>query len=111
MTDLRIIDTGKVSSVLVCTDTDFNTEMEMVKVIVLHAAYFFEQIPKDTATPQTLNHKRQLLDALPTEFDLQTYLAVAKKLNIPNKTAEKQISRFVDVGLLKCSSHGKYCKS
>lgn len=111
MTALRIIDTGEVSSVLVCNDSDFNTVMEMVKVLVLHAAYIFEQLPKDTATQQPLNHKRQLLDALPAEFDRQTYLAVAKNLNIPDKTAEKQISRFVDAGLLKRPSHGKYCKS
>ena len=111
MTALRIIDTGEISSVLVCNDSDFNTVMEIVKVLVLHAAYIFEQLPKDTATPQPLNHKRQLLDALPNEFDRQTYLAVAKNLNIPDKTAEKQISRFVDAGLLKRPSHGKYCKS
>ena len=111
MTALRIIDTGEVSSVLVCNDSDFNTVMEIVKVLVLHAAYIFEQLPKDTATQQPLNHKRQLLDALPAEFDRQTYLAVAKNLNIPDKTAEKQISRFVDAGLLNRPSHGKYCKS
>ena len=96
---------------MVCSDIDFNTVMEIVKVLVLHAAYIFEQLPKDTATQQPLNHKRQLLDALPAEFDRQTYLSVAKNLNIPDKTAEKQISRFVDAGLLNRPSHGKYCKS
>jgi len=42
MTALRIIDTGEVSSVLVCTDTDFNTVTEIVKMLVLRAAYIFE---------------------------------------------------------------------
>ena len=110
MTALRIIDTGEVSSVLVCNDSDFNTVMEIVKVLVLHAAYIFEQLPKDTATAQPLNHKRQLLDALPSEFDRQTYLAVAKNLNIPDKTAEKQITRFVNAGLLVRKAHGSYSK-
>ena len=110
MTALRIIDTGEVSSVLVCNDSDFNTVMEIVKVLVLHAAYIFEQLPKDTTTPQQLNHKRQLLDALPAEFDRQTYLAVAKNLNIPDKTAEKQITRFINAGLLVRQSHGSYLK-
>ena len=111
MTALRIIDTGEVSSVLVCTDTDFNTVMEIVKVLVLHAAFIFELLPKDTATPQPLNHKRQLLDALPGEFDRQIYLAVAKNLNIPDKTAEKQITRFINAGLLVRQSHGSYSKT
>ena len=110
MTALRIIDTGEVSSVLVCTDTDFNTVMEIVKVLVLHAAFIFELLPKDTATPQPLNHKRQLLDALPAEFDRQTYLSVAKGLNIPDKTAEKQIARFVKTGLIIHFAHDKYKK-
>jgi len=111
LTILRIIDTGEVSSVLVCNDSDFNTVMEMVKVLVLHAAHIFELLPKDNTTQHPLNHKRQLLDALPSEFDRQTYLSVAEKLKIPAKTAEKQISRFVDAGLLKRPSHGKYTKS
>jgi hypothetical protein len=84
--------------------------MEIVKVLVLHAAYIFELLPKDNTTIQPLNHKRQLLDALPSEFDRQTYLSVAEKLKIPAKTAEKQISRFVDAGLLVRPSHGCYLK-
>lgn len=82
----------------------------MVKVLVVHAAHIFELLPKDTAVPQPLNHKRQLLDALPNEFDRQTYLAIAGKLKIPAKTAEKQISRFIDAGLLVRQSHGSYSK-
>lgn len=110
ITALRIMDTGEVSSVLVCSETDFSTVMEIVKVLVLHAAHVFEQLPRDnTALPQ-VNNKRKLIDALPNVFDRQTYLSVAKNLNIPDKTAEKQISRFVDAGLLKHPSHGKYLK-
>lgn len=111
MTALRIIDTGEVSSVLVCNDSDFNTVMEMVKVLVLHAAHIFELLPKDNTTPHPLNHKRQLLDALPSEFDRQTYLSVAEKLKIPAKTAEKQITRFINAGLLVRQSHGSYSKT
>ena len=84
--------------------------MEMVKVLVIHAAHVFEQLPKDSATSNQINHKRQLLDALPSEFDRPTYLSIAGNLKIPAKTAEKQISRFMDAGLLKHPAHGKYCK-
>ena len=117
MTALRIMDTGSLSEgegggrgVLLCSDTDFITVMEMVKVLVIHAAHVFEQLPKDSATSNQINHKRQLLDALPSEFDRPTYLSIAGNLKIPAKTAEKQISRFVDAGLLKHPAHGKYCK-
>jgi len=107
---LRIMDTGEVSSVLVCSDTDFVTVMEIVKVLVLHAAHVFEQLPRDNAALPQVNHKRQLLDALPNEFNRQTYLSIAGNLKIPAKTAEKQISRFIDAGLLVRQAHGSYSK-
>jgi len=110
MTALRIMDTGEVSSVLVCSDTDFVTVMEIVKVLVLHAAHVFEQLPRDNAALPQVNHKRQLLDALPNEFNRQTYLSIAGNLKIPAKTAEKQISRFIDAGLLVRQAHGSYSK-
>ena len=111
MTALRIIDTGEVSSVLICNDSDFNTVMEIVKVLVLHAAYIFEQLPKDTTTQQPSNHKRQLLDALPSEFDRQTYLNIAGQLKIPAKTAEKQIARFAKAGLINHLAQNQYRKT
>ena len=111
MTALRIMDTGEVSSVLVCSDTDFVTVMEIVKVLVLHAAHVFEQLPRDNAALPQVNHKRQLLDALPNEFNRQTYLNIAGQLKIPAKTAEKQITRFINAGLLVRQSHGTYSKT
>lgn len=84
--------------------------MEIVKVLVLHAVYIFKLLPKDNTTIQPLNHKRQLLDALPAEFDRQNYLNIAEQLKIPAKTAEKQITLFINAGLLVRPSHGRYLK-
>ena len=67
-------------------------EREMVKVLVQHAAYVFQQFPTDTATKVQPNQKQQFLNMLPAEFDRHTYLAVDQKLNIQPKTAEKQIA-------------------
>jgi len=48
LTALRIMDNGKLRSPLVCSDTDFTIAMEMVKVLVQHAAHVFQQLPTDT---------------------------------------------------------------
>ena len=110
LTAVRIMDTGELRSPLICNDTDFNIAMEMVKVLVQHAAHVFQQLPTDTATKVQPNQKQQFLNMLPAEFDRQTYLAVAQKLNIQPKTAEKQIARFAKIGLINHFAHDKYRK-
>jgi len=110
LTALRIMDNGELKSPLVCSDTDFNIAMEMVKVLVQHAAHVFQQLPTDTATKVQPNQKQQFLNMLPAEFDRQTYLAVADKLKIPAKTAEKQIARFAKTGLINHYAQNQYRK-
>ncbi|MEA4985285.1 hypothetical protein SDC9_38046 [bioreactor metagenome] len=110
LTALRIMDNGELRSPLVCSDTDFNIAMEMVKVLVQHAAHVFQQLPTDTATKVQPNQKQQFLNMLPAEFDRQTYLAVADKLKIPAKTAEKQIARFAKTGLINHYAQNQYRK-
>lgn len=110
LTAIRIFDTGEMHSPLVCSDTDFNIAIEMVKVLVQHASHVFQQLPTDTATKVQPNQKQQFLNMLPAEFDRQTYLFVAQKLNIPAKTAEKQIARFAKTGLIHHYAQNKYRK-
>lgn len=110
LTALRIMDNGELRSPLVCSDTDFNIAIEMVKVLVQHAAHVFQQLPTDTATKVQPNQKQQFLNMLPAEFDRQTYLSVADKLKIPAKTAEKQIARFAKTGLINHYAQNQYRK-
>jgi hypothetical protein len=110
LTALRIMDNGELRSPLVCSDTDFNIAMEIVKVLVQHAAHVFQQLPTDTAAKVQPNQKQQFLNMLPAEFDRQTYLSVADKLKIPAKTAEKQIARFAKTGLINHFAQNQYRK-
>jgi len=111
LTALRIMDNGELRSPLVCSDTDFGIAMEMVKVLVQHAAHVFQQLPTDTAAKVHPNQKQQFLSMLPAEFDRQTYLSVADKLKIPAKTAEKQIARFAKTGLINHYAQNQYRKN
>jgi hypothetical protein len=67
-------------------------------------------LPTQTETPKQPNQKQQFLEALPPEFSRQDYLKTAQSLNIPDKTAEKHIAKFVQNGLINHFSHGKYKK-
>jgi hypothetical protein len=104
---LRIMQTGDFVSPFVCCDTDFQTAMSIVKVLICHAAHVFAMLPRaDTATPS----KTTLFDNLPPTFDRTTYIQIAQRLCIPESTADKQIARFVTEKLLVRQTHGNYAK-
>lgn len=123
LTTLRIMDTKAVSSFplscgeesgvrCVCSDTDFQIAMEMVKVLLQHAAYVFRQLPQvsQNQTPNA-NPRMALFEVLPQQFDRTRYIEVASQLQIPESTADKQIARFCNAGLLVRQAHGSYLKT
>lgn len=107
---LRIMQTGDFSATLVCTDTDFNTAMEIVKVLVQHAAKVFQMLPNAEIATAADSPKMALFNALPAQFDRAKYIEVAKRLQIPESTADKQIARFLNSKLLTRQAHGSYTK-
>lgn len=110
LTSLHIIDTRDIHSPLVCRDSDFNTALAMVKILVQHAANVFQQLPAEAVTSAPKNLKQQFLNELPQEFCRKDNLAIAQKLGIPDKTAEKHIKRLKDSGLITHFAHDKYQK-
>lgn len=110
LTALRIMDDGQLQTPLVCSDTDFNTALSMVKILVQHAAQVYQQLPTEAVSKVPVNQKQQFLDELPPEFSRKDYLAAAHKLGIPDKTAEKHIKRFAISGLVNHFAHDKYKK-
>ena len=111
LTTLRIMDYGNITNPLICSDVDFHIALELVKILIQHAAKVYETLPAQSETPKQPNQKQQFLDALPLEFSRQDYLKTAQSLNIPNKTAEKHIAKFVQNGLINHFAHDKYQKS
>ena len=110
LTALRIIDTGEIANPLICSDTDFNTALEMVKILIQHAASIYETLPLVAEVPKQLNQRQQFLEALPPEFSRQDYLITSKSLDIADKTAEKYIAKFAQSGLINHWAHDKYRK-
>jgi hypothetical protein len=110
LTTLRIMDNGHIASPLICEDTDFYTALKLVKILIQHAAKVFSDLPAEQEVSKRENKKQSFLEALPPEFSRQEYLTTAKSLNIPDKTAEKHIAKFVQNDLINHFAHDKYKK-
>jgi hypothetical protein len=110
-TTLRMFDSGHFKTPRVCSDTDFQTALESVKILIQHTARIFSDLPAEQEVPKQPNQKQLFLEALPPEFSRQDYLTTAKRLEIPDKTAEKHIAKFTQSGLINHFAHDKYRKT
>lgn len=102
-------------SLLICADSDFNTALAMVKVLLQHTVTVYQSLPRhDFYRPRGhrgTNDKRQAFyNALPESFDRFTYLRTAAALNVTEKTAERYIAEFCKAGQLTHPANDKYQK-
>lgn len=112
LTTLRRMDNGKTSGPLVCSDTDFQTAMSIVNVLIEHASYVFSQLPIERAfVSKGKSNKQLFLDALPKEFNRKGYLEVTAKMGLNPKTAEKYLTEFKKAGWINHAEHNKYTKN
>lgn len=97
---LRIMETGEITTRLICEERDFQTALTIVKVLVKHAAKVFSELPAELQYPKRKTLKERFLEALPKEFSRQVYLKVAQTMKIHEKTAEGYIGEFCKKGFL-----------
>ena len=112
----------KKSKRIVCTDIDFQSALDVVKVLLLHTVEVYQSLPRHsyerlaTIAPKGSRQlaeasRSRFLDALPNAFDRPTYIEVAASLNIADKTAERYIREFCASGQLDHPSNGQYLKT
>jgi len=110
LTVLRIMETGEINKSLICNDTDFQTALEIVKILIQHASKIYEALPPETKATKQPNQKQQFLENLPTEFSRKDYLKIAENLNIQSRTVERYITNFVKNNLINRIARDKYTK-
>ena len=71
-----------------------------------HAIAVFQNLPNNNLQ----GIKLSFYNALPDNFNRQDYLAIAKALEIKDKTAEKYIGQMKETGML-VHEHNNYVKS
>jgi len=92
----RILETGDISNPIICTQTDYQTALDIAFTLEKHALAVFQNLPNNNLK----GVKLKFFDALPKEFNRQGYLETANQLGIKDKTAEKYIGQFKGIGLL-----------
>ena len=102
---LRLLEDGDYSNPLVCSETDFQTAIQIAFTLEKHAIAVFQNLPNNDLK----GVKLKFYNALPDNFNRQGYLIIAKKLDIKDKTAEKYIGQFKENGLLE-HEHNNYSK-
>lgn len=113
LTTLRFMEGLDMKERIFCSDTDFQTALTMVQVLLRHTAKVFETLPSATAInlpTEKTEVKQKFLDALPSDFGRDTMLSVAKSLNLPQRSAERYVQSFCKDGKLVRASHGSYRK-
>lgn len=107
-TAFRIMEDGDVNQVKECEDVDFQNALTIISIIVKHSSKVFNDLPIEQKAVKHINRKESFLESLPKQFNRQEYLDLATKQNIPHKTAEGYITKFVDAGLIHREAHNSY---
>lgn len=105
---LRIMEHGDLPERIICEERDFQSTLEIIRVLVKHASKVFSELPEDAPLPKRKNQKEKFLDALPASFNRQDYLKIAAAMSIPDKTAEGYITMFSKKGLIHREKQDHY---
>ena len=98
---------------LTCNDADFQISLEIVQVLLQHAAFVFKQLsqPANSLNSSSPPDRKAFLQALPPQFDRSKYIEIAAQFQMPESTADKQVTKFLNAGLLIKQAHGNYAKN
>ena len=107
-TALRIMETGDFSEKQICSDTDFQAALSMVKVLVKHSSHVYSELPQDVKPAKPDKNKEKFLDKLPLKFTRAKFIDLAKRISINERTAERCIVIFCEKGLVEREKHGTY---
>lgn len=115
LSTVRMMDDGDFGTERMCSDDDFQAAMIISKALLQHTARVFRELPrvatqKAAGSGQKTVRRQLFLDALPDEFDRQTFIDISSRLGMPLSTAERNIKKWTDEGLLIRQDLGHYKK-
>jgi hypothetical protein len=110
-TVLRIMETGEMPRPMVCEERDFNNALAITEVMVQHAARVYAGLPVSAEPPIRRNREQRFFSQLPQTFSRHDYLKIAEGLNIPDKTAQGYIAKFIKGRLVHRDKKDQYLKT
>ena len=106
LTALRVLEDGEISSQLVCSDTDFETAIQIVFTLDKHSVAVYQNLPDN----QMNGIKMTFYKALPEEFNRHEALTIANTFEIKERTMSKYLIEMKKAGLLT-HKHNSYTKT
>ncbi len=116
LTALRLMDSHTVTDTVECSDTDFGTTMEIIKVISAHNDYIFNVLNRErsegvvVADSYSAATRKTIVSALPGYFTTDDMKSVAKKVGKSLRTVRRQVARAIEAGEIEQVRHGEYRK-
>mgnify|MGYP001427409490 CR=1 FL=1 len=113
LTTLRKYEAQDKRTNAVCSDTDFNTALELVRVYKQHAVLMFHSLPKQAESIQVRNPEpvKQFFSNLPDSFKRADAVVVGAQLAIKERTVDKYLGKLCDAGFLEKTNFGEYQKA
>ena len=108
LTALRGMEEGSVAPLRHCDDRDFSTALQMAAVLLRHSSKVYAGLPLEKKLRTGNIRSERFLDQLPKAFTRQEFIDIAQSLDIPIKTAEKYITRFIKNELLERTGIATY---
>lgn len=107
-TALRILETGELQETLECSNEDFESTIEIIKVLAKHSSKVFSSLPIDKKTIKYRTKKETFIDNLPFQFTTKQFYKLASNFNIVTKSAERYLTELTKSEFLIRESHGNY---
>ena len=108
---LRILETGDLSRRIVCEERDFQNAIAITEVLVIHAKKVFSELPQTVVAPKRENREERFFNMLPQTFTRKDYVSIAEKLEIPDKTAQNYIAKYLKKSMIHRDKQDFYIKS
>lgn len=116
LTALRMMDSGRITDKVECSDVDFETTLQIIKVISIHNDYIFNVLDKErpdgiaVADSYSSATRKAIISSLPGYFKTDDMKEVAKSIGKSLRTVRRQVARAIEAGEIQQVKHGEYKK-
>jgi len=108
LSTIRLHETVHISNTLTCGDIDFEIALNIIKTLLEHALYVSELFQKEALGLSI--HELSVIAALPKEFKRKEAIKIGTKLQIPERTMDYNLNKWVKKNVLKKKKPGEYKK-
>lgn len=116
LTTLRMMDSGRITDKVECSDVDFEITLQIIKVISIHNDYIFNVLDKErpdgiaVADSYSSATRKAIISSLPEYFKTDDMKEVAKSIGKSLRTVRRQVARAIEAGEILQVKHGEYKK-